>query len=816
MMRAALATVAWIILAAGTVHVAPPTGDAATDRAGVESALAAVQPGGTIGFAPGTYAVGQSGAAGPRTAAPRSSATRPAAYAPERAEPNDQRRRAGRMVDGELHVALVATEAEWRPRGEGGPRLVGPVFAEEGRAPQVPGPLIRAPAGTPIRVRVRNALGEPVMVRGLVDRAAMSVSRPAGTQFFAADFLFADSLVVPAGETREVRFTAAAELSSFYYGRVAAHTGLVEQGFNPGGMGPGGAFEGAFLGALVVDPPDGAAQHDERVFLITRWASADEPGSLGNWRLFINGLSWPHTERLEYALGDTIHWRVINASLVDHPMHLHGFYFDVIARGDTDADTLYAAGSRPSAVTEWMPELSSLRLRWVPDEPGNWLFHCHLIRHMGPMQRFAADGALPPMEHDHDMHHMAGLVLGVTVRPPPGWRADDSPAARRIDLWTGARPNVFDGRPALAFVAQRGEMPPPADSIAVPGTTLVLRRGEATQIVVHNRLDFPFSVHWHGLELRSAYDGVGHWSGEPGATRPPILPGESQSVFITPRRAGTFMYHIHGESGHELTQGMYGAFLVLERDEPGDLESDRAFVLSARGARLDATPVINGVAEHAPERFEPARAYRLRFMHISADDLKRIRLLRDGAPVTWRPLAKDGADVPERLRAPQPAVVALGVGETADFEWTPDTPGVYVLEVQTRFYPALPAPPALQRVAFGVGTVSDDALAAAAFVPAAPAEPPAVHVAADALAAFQGRYTAETLPPLEIRLDGDDLVLHSDVLPQPARLIPIGDGDFRIDGVPFVRLEFRSAAAGAVALTIVNPDGTRMRLAREE
>ena len=41
----------------------------------------------------------------------------------------------------------------------------------------------------------------------------------------------------------------------------------------------------------------------------------------------INGLSWPHTERLAYAQGDSIHWRVINFTELDHPMHLHGFYF---------------------------------------------------------------------------------------------------------------------------------------------------------------------------------------------------------------------------------------------------------------------------------------------------------------------------------------------------------------------------------------------------------------------------------------------------------------------------------------------------------
>jgi manganese oxidase len=626
------------------------------------------------------------------------------ASAQTQASANDQRQPAGRMVDGELRVELVAVEAEWRPRGEHGPRIMTPAFAEPGRAPQVPGPLIRARAGTPIRVSVHNTLERSVAVRGLVDRATVSITRPAEIPADAPDFLLADSLVVPPGETREVRFTPSQEVSSFYYGRVApVPGGLAEPGVVPGGMGYEAAFEGAFLGALLIDPPAPAILPDERVFVITRWASPRETGSMMNWRVFINGLSWPHTERLEHALGDTVHWRVINASLVDHPMHLHGFYFDVVARGDTQADTVYVDGTQPRAVTHTMPELASLRLRWVADEPGNWLFHCHLIRHMSPQQRFVADGVLQDMMHDHDMEHMAGLVLGITVRPPDGWVAKNDAPVRRIDLWTGARGSVFGEDPALAFVVQHGATAPAPDSIDVPSTTLVLRRDEPTRIVVHNRFDFPLSVHWHGLELPSRYDGVGHWSGHPGATSPPVPPGDTMAVHITPRRAGSFMYHIHGETAHELTQGLYGAFLVLEPGVEWDREQDRVFVLSSRGASIGPPPVINGHEAHPAERFQAGRTYRLRFLHISANDVKQVRLLRDGEPVTWRLLAKDGADVDAALRDVVAANTSLGVGETADYEWTPDAPGEYVLEVTTRFYPALPRAPVVQRVTFSVG-----------------------------------------------------------------------------------------------------------------
>ncbi len=69
--------------------------------------------------------------------------------------------------------------------------------------------------------------------------------------------------------------------------------------------------------------------------------------------LSLNGLEWPCTELLHYAEGETVRWRVINISGDHHPMHLHGFYFTVKARGDTQRDTAIRA-PQPLSVTEDM------------------------------------------------------------------------------------------------------------------------------------------------------------------------------------------------------------------------------------------------------------------------------------------------------------------------------------------------------------------------------------------------------------------------------------------------------------------------------
>lgn len=688
-------------------------------------------------------------AAGAAQAPPQHEHAAHAASALPRAVPNDQRSTAGRMVNGELRIQLEAVETEWYPRGPDGPRVVTPAFAEAGSPAQVPGPLIRAAAGTPIRVSVRNRLQRTIMVRGLQSRDSMQTSsRPAEVPPWLPNFLFADSIVLAPGESREVSFTPRAELSSFYFARVQDAEGE----YKPRSFVPGGAYavDGAFVGAIVIDPPSGERPANERVMVITRWGSPDEPGTRHvAAKFFLNGLSWPHTERLEHTVGDTVHWRVINTSHAPHPMHMHGFYFTVNGRGNGDVDSIYTPDKRPSVVTDLVGDLSSMRLTWVPSEPGNWLFHCHFIRHMGPIQRFAAEGGAPDPAHDHDMDHMAGLVTGVTVRPAAGWTDRDPVAERRLDLWTGQRDNVFGDKPALGFIRQEGAVPA-ADSVLVPGSPLVLVRGQATEIMVHNRFATPLSVHWHGLEVRSLYDGVGHWSGQPGAGRPPIAPGDSASVVIQPPRAGTFMYHVHGELGSQLAQGLYGPLLVLEPGETWNPERDRLFVLSSGGAEMNAPPSLNGqvsrerpislegprpanppappevILEYPTERFEPGQTYRLRFITISPDETKVVRIRRaNGQMATWTPVAKDAAELPAGLRAPQPARVVLGSGETYDFAWTPTEPGVYVMEVINRFYASAQLSAVFQRVAFTVGDVPADAQLAAIRALAQPPAPPA-------------------------------------------------------------------------------------------
>src|SRR5688500_8690065 len=74
------------------------------------------------------------------------------------AEPNDNRTPAGTLGNGVAAISLEATLAMWHPDGDSLPGMPIEVFAESGKQPTAPGPLVRVSAGTEVRVSVRNSL----------------------------------------------------------------------------------------------------------------------------------------------------------------------------------------------------------------------------------------------------------------------------------------------------------------------------------------------------------------------------------------------------------------------------------------------------------------------------------------------------------------------------------------------------------------------------------------------------------------------------------------------------------------------------------
>jgi FtsP/CotA-like multicopper oxidase with cupredoxin domain len=75
-------------------------------------------------------------------------------------------------------------------------------------------------------------------------------------------------------------------------------------------------------------------------------------------------------------VGELQVWDVVNDTLMDHPFHLHGFFFQVVE-----------VNGEPPAFRSWedtinVPPKSRVRIAWLPDDrPGEWMYHCHILEH---------------------------------------------------------------------------------------------------------------------------------------------------------------------------------------------------------------------------------------------------------------------------------------------------------------------------------------------------------------------------------------------------------------------------------------------------
>jgi len=602
--------------------------------------------------------------------ASRAPLPRPVANAPM-ARVNDNRHPAGNLSRATLTLSLDIVEAGYQPEGEHDPVVRVLAFAEPGKAPQVPGPLLRAPVGTTVQLTLRNRSDSAVMLGGL--RRSMPADR--------------DTVHIAAGATRDITFRLDRVGNFFYWGVVKGLSSFDERNW----------LDSQLTGALVVDsagaPPPSA---QERVWLITEWFHPFPKTRTFESALTFNGKAWPYNERLTFTQGDSVHFRVINAAAVEHPLHLHGFYFRVARHGGARADTVVPPALQPLQNMRLIPIGGSLSLSFAPTTPGNWVFHCHFAGHVGEIVSLhdspeaftvpSADGdhAMPA----HDMpggHTMRGLVIGMHITPAHNYKEPVVANRRTINLLIQKRPNgLVGGQTAYGFVLQAGAAVPARDSVRIPGPVLELKRGEPVRILVKNNMDEPSGVHWHGLEIESFPDGVPGFSGIGDKIMPPIPPGESFAAEFTPPRSGTFPYHSHLHEMRQIGSGMYGAIIVS--DAPRDTTRDHLIVAGGGGLPVfyKQAPnflLVNGSALPEPLHMTVGDTNRLRIVSIHADEVLHFRFGTETQAARWKPLAKDGADLPIALRGERSAVVSMGPGETADFTFVPTRPGSMMLEV---------------------------------------------------------------------------------------------------------------------------------------
>ena len=159
-----------------------------------------------------------------------------------------------------------------------------------------------------------------------------------------------------------------------------------------------------------------------------------------------------------------------------------------------------------------------------------------------------------------------GLAAGATFRSdiiaaqPPSFRLVASPGETRFS------PDQAKPTRVLHY------------NQSVPGPVIRIPQGQESIIQFENALDAPGSVHWHGLRIENAMDGV------PGMTQPPVAPGDRFEYRLNPPDAGSYWYHTHHRSWEQMAMGLAGVLIV---EEPNPPKVDQDLVIAVDDWRLD-------------------------------------------------------------------------------------------------------------------------------------------------------------------------------------------------------------------------------------
>ena len=208
---------------------------------------------------------------------------------------------------------------------------------------------------------------------------------------------------------------------------------------------------------------------------------------------------------------------------------------------------------------------------------------------------------------------------------------------------------------------------------SIPGPLIRVPQGREIVIPFHNGLDEPTTVHWHGLRIANAMDGVADM------TQPPVPPGQEFEYRFTPPDAGTYWYHTHMRSWAQMAFGLAGV-LIVDEPNPPPVDQDLVFAIDdwrfdrqmqvdekslgsmhdwSHGGRLGNFITVNGETEKV---FAVASGERIRLRLVNIAN-SRIMNLLFGEP-RMQVVAIDGQ--PLEPFAPEDGRIRLAPGQRFD------------------------------------------------------------------------------------------------------------------------------------------------------
>lgn len=315
----------------------------------------------------------------------------------------------------------------------------------------------------------------------------------------------------------------------------------------------------------------------------------------------------------------------------------------------------------------------------------------------------------------------ATALAAAGPRPMPASSPADRPlgsAALRLIAAPGSAALVGESHPDTAVWAYGGQ---------IPGPEIRLRQGERLRADLENHLPGDTTVHWHGLRVPNAMDGVPH------LTQPPVAPGANFAYEFDLPDAGTYWYHPHVRGREQIARGLSGALIVEEREPPPTIDRDVTWVLgdwrlmpdaqiaggfgnameASMAGRIGNTVTVNGRVPDEP--FVVRTGERLRLRLINAATARIFGLEFEGhAPVV---IALNGHPVDPHT--PKDGRIVLGPGMRADLVIDMKGRPGHRMRVVDTFYARLAY--RLTAIAYGLEALRDRPQVAP--VPALPANP---------------------------------------------------------------------------------------------
>lgn len=164
-----------------------------------------------------------------------------------------------------------------------------------------------------------------------------------------------------------------------------------------------------------------------------------------------------------------------------------------------------------------------------------------------------------------------------------------------------------------------------------PGPELRVTQGDLVEVMLVNRDVEPgVTIHWHGVDLPNAEDGVA------GVTQDAVAPGRSHTYRFRADQVGTFWYHSHESGSEQVARGLFGA-LVIEPPPAGDA---RVFDRTAVFHIFDGIATFNGKEAVSRERVAAGTPVHLRL--VNTDNNPR-RFVLSGTE--FRVVAIDGTEL---------------------------------------------------------------------------------------------------------------------------------------------------------------------------